>query len=276
MKMKFARIQLLLAGTILGVVGTQSAQAQHTEHHAPDARAAVAENVCRQEPVQQIFASTPDTKVRLVKAFAKGEPMTLTGQADAVKAPADLCVVKLMVGPGNPGPAGAPSTSEGVGIEIWLPSAQNWKGRIHNIGSGGMDGVKEISSLDKLGASALIYSGAPMMIAGMEGAVSAISDSGHAADDPIMGTTNASFLMNPDGSINEVLAKDYAGRALHLTAERTKMLVNGYYGRPADHAYFTGCSNGGRQAHKLAQDYPDDYDGILGGYPAGMYVCIWI
>ena len=268
MELSLGKIQVLLAGTMLSALGTQPAFAQQTHQHTGSPQAAAAPGSCRTELIEGIFASEPNTKVRLVKAFAKGEPMTLTGDADAVKSPADLCVVKLIVGPGNPGPAGAPSTSEGVGIEIWLPTPQNWNSRIHNVGSGGVDGVKEISSLTKLGSSAPLYFNAPALIAGTEGAVSAISDSGHVSADPVMGTTDASFLMNPDRSINKVLAEDYAGRALHLTAEHTKMLVRGFYGRPADYAYFTGCSNGGRQGHKLAQDYPEAYDGILSGAPA--------
>ncbi|HWW24275.1 MAG TPA: hypothetical protein VNZ85_00080, partial [Caulobacter sp.] len=48
--------------------------------------------------------------------------------------------VKLNVGPGNPGVADAPSTSAGIGIEIWLPTAANWNRRIHVKGGGGWAG----------------------------------------------------------------------------------------------------------------------------------------
>jgi feruloyl esterase len=53
----------------------------------------------------------------------------------------DVCVVKLNVGHRNPGPAGAPSTSPGIGIEVWLPSASNWNNRIHVMGGGGLGTV---------------------------------------------------------------------------------------------------------------------------------------
>ena len=60
----------------------------------------------------------------------------------------DLCFVKLNVGPGNPGPASAPSTSPGIGIEVWLPAPANWNEKIHNIGGGGWAGGARLSEHD--------------------------------------------------------------------------------------------------------------------------------
>src|SRR5262249_61437410 len=72
------------------------------------------------------------TAVLLVKAFKKNDPLTLgTPTPTTPIAANDVCVVKLLVGPGNPGPVGAPSTSAGIGIEIWLPTPANWNHRIH-------------------------------------------------------------------------------------------------------------------------------------------------
>ena len=62
------------------------------------------------------------TTVTLVKAFKSGDSLSLAGTG-AVKATADVCLVKMIVGPGSPGPAGAPSTSAGIGIEVMLPPA---------------------------------------------------------------------------------------------------------------------------------------------------------
>lgn len=75
----------------------------------------------------------------MVKAFKKGDPLLLSGTATATTPIAgnDLCMVKLNVGPGNPGPANALSTSPGIGIEVWLPTPTNWNNRIHVKGGGG-------------------------------------------------------------------------------------------------------------------------------------------
>src|SRR5258707_4241623 len=97
------------------------------------------------------------TEVLLVKAFKKGDALTLT-PPPAPPAPQppvagnDVCVVKLLVGPGNPGPAGAPSTSPGIGIEIWLPARENWNHRIHVAGGGGWAGGNQTNLIVLAGA----------------------------------------------------------------------------------------------------------------------------
>ncbi len=41
-----------------------------------------------------------------------------------------------------------------------------------------------------------------------------------------------------------------------------------FYGRPVTYAYWNGCSTGGRQGYSEAQNYPNDYDGVLAAAPA--------
>jgi hypothetical protein len=62
---------------------------------------------------------------------------------------------------------------------------------------------------------------------------------------------------------NDRRIADYGHRAVHRTAEVTKALIGAYYGRPPEHSYFIGCSNGGREALMEAQRYPADFDGIV-------------
>jgi feruloyl esterase len=56
--------------------------------------------------------------------------------------------------------------------------------------------------------------------------------------------------------------------AIHRVAEVSKAIVRSYYGSNEARSYFSGCSNGGRQALMEAQRYPDDFDGIVAGAPA--------
>jgi len=203
------------------------------------------------------------TTVLLVKQFKAGDPLTLgpsTGTPQT--ASADVCVVKLLVGPGNPGPADAPSTSQGIGIEVWLPSEGKWNKRIHVKGGGGWAGGVH-TSLTALAGTGGGTSGAPSTTAMVEGAVSASTDTGHANS-----TNGGSFAMKPDRTINTVLWNDFSQRAIHEMAVKTKELTRQFYGESARRAYFNGFSTGGRQGHKLAQAYPEDFDGILAGAPA--------
>ena len=97
----------------------------------------------------------------------------------------------------------------------------------------------------------------------VEGAVSASTDTGHA------NTANGgSFAMNPDGTINTTLWRDFSERGIYEMAVKTKALARAYYGRDARYAYWNGFSSGGRQGHKEAQANPADFDGILAGAPA--------
>lgn len=225
-------------------------------------------------------AFKPDdlTRVLLVHQFRKGEAMELPGRksndpsasfnAPTAKDPApyDICVVKLLVGPGNPGPAGAPSTSKGIHMEIWLPDVSAWNNRIIVTGSGGWSGLPWFSSMTELSFNPRSYAG--------QGWVQASSDDGHVGSTkvepgmPAPYYTDASFAFNPDGTPNTALLKDFASRSLHETAIKTKALVKLYYGRPAARSYFVGGSNGGRQGLKSAQAHPEDFDGILVSNPA--------
>jgi hypothetical protein len=62
--------------------------------------------------------------------------------------------------------------------------------------------------------------------------------------------------------------------AVHRTAEVAKTIVRSYYGATESKAYFSGCSNGGRQAMMEAQRFPDDFDGIVAGAPAYDFTAI--
>lgn len=207
------------------------------------------------DTLKAAFRPDRNTRVTLVKAFRAGEKLVLDGRATGPVAANDVCMVKLNVGPGNPGPSGAPSTSVGIGIEIWLPAREAWTGRTRLFGGGGFAGsaANPLASLDtRAGATAA-----------SDGWVTATTDTGH-----IGNPMDGSFAMNPDGTVNTRLWEDFSSRAVHEMAVRTKELAALYYGRPVLFAYWDGCSTGGRQGLKEAQAHPEDFDGILAVAPA--------
>lgn len=213
-----------------------------------------------QPPCDASIAQTfkPDDATRIVQVahFKKGDTIGF-GAAQPAGAPvaaADVCMVKLIVGPGNPGPAGAASTSEGIGIEIWLPDRANWNGRLHALGGGGWQG-------GPAGVAGAVANPMAAMVAMTEGAVSSTTDTGHT----IM---NGSFAVLPDGSINSRLWTDFASRAIHEQAVKSKALAAFYYGKAPNYSYWEGGSTGGRQGLNLAQNHPDDFDGIIALFPA--------
>jgi feruloyl esterase len=205
----------------------------------------------------------------MVKLFRKGDrlPNAFVGPPGVEPATlnADLCLVKLVVGPGNVGAPNAPSTSIGIGIEVWLPSKSAWNGRIHAVGGGGWTGGEE-TDVSKISSGTIGNDMRPApIIAVEEGAVSSSSDGGHAS---FAKSIDASFAFNPDGTLNTPLLSDFASRSIHEQIVATKALARAYYGVAPRFSYWDGGSNGGRQALMLAQRYPTDVDGIISGLPA--------
>jgi feruloyl esterase len=91
----------------------------------------------------------------------------------------------------------------------------------------------------------------------MRGYASATTDTGHQGV-----STDSTWAYN--ARAKEI---DYGHRAVHVTTVAAKLLTHAYYGTRLRQAYFSGCSNGGRQGLIEAQRYPEDFDGIIAGAP---------
>jgi feruloyl esterase len=140
-----------------------------------------------------------------------------------------------------------PSSDSNINSELWLPT--NWNGRFMATGNGGfggsIQGFNEMRNALRLGYA------------------TAGNDTGHSAAD---GPNGMFALGHPEKIV------DFAYRAMHEMTATSKKLINDFYGRPQQFAYYKGCSTGGRQGVMAAQRYPEDFDGIIAGALANRHI----
>ena len=135
-----------------------------------------------------------------------------------------------------------------ITFAVQLPT-EHWTQRYLQIGCGGLCG--------SMGGSVGAADGCAPLNAG--GFVLAATDMGH---------------QDQDGTFGKDPAKraDFAHRAQHVTAVAAKALIQAFYGQPQRYAYFSGCSDGGREALIEAQRYPEDFNGIIAGAGALNFI----
>ena len=136
---------------------------------------------------------------------------------------------------------------------IQLPDV--WKQRFLFMGVGGNAGTlrPSVNALDHAAALG-------------KGYATAVTDTGHVGNG-----TSADWVRNADGSRDAAKVTDFLYRAAHDVTMAGKQLAQAFYDAPVQHAYFDGCSTGGRMAMMEAERYPTDYDGIIAGDPAMDY-----
>jgi hypothetical protein len=141
---------------------------------------------------------------------------------------------------------GLDGKSYAISFAIALPD--NWNGRFLFQGGGGLNG----SVNPPLGAQAA--GNAPALARGFA-VVS--TDTGHKG-----AVFDAAFMKDQVASLN------FAYIAVGKVAVLAKEIIAQYYGQPAKHSYYDGCSTGGREAMLMSQRYPTYFDGIISGDPA--------
>lgn len=132
-----------------------------------------------------------------------------------------------------------------VRFEVSLPAV--WNGHLYMFGNGGYAG-------ESLDAAPRVATARRALARGF--AVTQTNTGHEAAMEPL-----GSFAVNSQKFL------DYAHRAVHVTAMAAKKILQTYYGSGSRHAYFDGCSTGGRQGLIAAQRFPEDFDGIVVGAP---------
>jgi hypothetical protein len=175
---------------------------------------------------------------------ADGPPVSIlsvsTATAGSGESAVPYCLVKVRV-------------PTAINIWVGLPMPEKWNGRWQSVGGGGYAGtVSEPTA------------------ALAEGYAAAATDTGHVGGRPDLPIPpfDGSFGMLKPGEPNTPLQIDFAYRSEHLMAVIGKQLVKAFYGKAPAYSYWNGCSTGGRQGLRMAQDFPQDYDGILAGAPA--------
>lgn len=142
----------------------------------------------------------------------------------------DFCRVQLTA---HTGPESA------VLMESWLPL--EWSGRYMTTGNGGLGGC--------IGYSDMTYgAGRGFAVVG--------TNNGHD------GNYGEPFFHKPG------VVEDFAYRAVHIGTQLGKQITQLMYGKQHSKAYYLGCSTGGRQGFMEAQNFPDEFDGIVAGAPA--------
>ena len=177
--------------------------------------------------------------VRLERAkVASAELVSAGGELAGVKIPAGaiakvpaFCRVRV---------TDMPTGDSDIKTEVWLPVA-GWNGKYRAQGNGGFAGEIDFPGM----ASAV-----------EQGYATSGTDTGHA-------TGGAGFALGHPEKV-----KDFGWRAVHDMSVETKALVKAFYGKAEEKAYFTSCSDGGREALMEAERFPGDFDGILAGAPA--------
>ena len=137
-----------------------------------------------------------------------------------------------------------PTPDSDIKILVGLPTATNWNGKYLQSGNGGFAG----SVAPPTGSVQLGYAGAA-------------TDDGHTGS-----AFDASWAL---GHPEKVV--DFGYRALKETTDTAKALIAAFYGRSPRRSYFSGCSDGGREALQEAQRFASDWDGIIVGAPANFW-----
>jgi len=140
-------------------------------------------------------------------------------------------------------------------VKYHLRMPLDWNGRFLFQGGGGTNGM--------LGAAN--GSLQPGMPTALETGYAVVStDTGH--DNMV---NNDAAKQGTVAFGHDYLARlEYSEKALDSVATTAKRIVKSFYGRAAQHNYFAGCSNGGREGMVFAQRFPEQFDGIVAAAPA--------
>lgn len=129
-------------------------------------------------------------------------------------------------------------------VQVNLPD--NWKNRYLQSGGGGFDGQ-------------VPHAGSSFAAAGNDlvanGYVVTADNGGH----------RGALHPGPSFAVDRGFSLSYATAKIFDTHLVAAALMQSFYGQQAKYSYFTGCSNGGKNASVAASNFADYFDGVIGG-----------
>jgi feruloyl esterase len=186
------------------------------------------------EPVREVTLAAP----RWVEANG---PAPARCEVDGVIAPVDTA-----------------ETARPINFRVALPA--EWNHRAAQQGGGGMNG----SIPDLTGARYGIGGQSQAQL----GFVTYGSDSGHQSGGGPRGAAPAAPAAGArDWALNDEALKNLGYLQLKKTHDAAMVLIQRIYGERPRYNYFSGTSQGGREALTVAQRYPADYNGIIANVP---------
>ncbi|MFJ8864963.1 tannase/feruloyl esterase family alpha/beta hydrolase [Streptomyces sp. NPDC102473] len=138
-----------------------------------------------------------------------------------------------------------------IHFEMRLPTT-GWQADYLQLGCGGLCGNVSTGSAPASDGCVPLTTGAFAV---------ASSDEGHSQGGGLFST-------------DPTLRADFGYKSDHQLAQAAKEIIKKFYGQPAAHSYFDGCSQGGHQGLTEAQRYPEDFDGIIAGAPANNFTAL--
>jgi feruloyl esterase len=129
-----------------------------------------------------------------------------------------------------------PSSDSDIKMELWLPVAASWNGRLRGTGNGGLGGGAAVNANALANGLRLGYA-------------TAGNNTGHEGD--------SSYAIDHPEKI-----KDFGYRAAHEMTVTSKALIKVYYDTPLKYSVMAEGGGGTIAALSSAQRFPEDYDVI--------------
>ena len=150
------------------------------------------------------------------------------GQGSAFKDLPTFCQVQATL---------RPTADSEIKVEVWLPAAASWNGKLQGVGNGGMGGGVGVN---------------PVLLAGgvRRGYATVGTNSGHEGD-----STYA--IGHPEK------VKDWGWRAYHEMTVTAKALIKAHYEKPLLRSVVAQVGGEAKLGLNAAQRFPEDYDAIV-------------